>query len=83
MTIHLSVASRVTAFCCGWWLIATGLADVQSQSKGAENWQDETSFAALQLRSQGRTNAGLGFLAMSSSLIGLKINLNKDDDANP
>ena len=74
MTIHLSVASRVIAFCAGWWLIGTGVDAIGSQSGGADSWESETSFVALSYRQQGRLGVGIGLLAMASSIVGLKVN---------
>jgi hypothetical protein len=71
--IQFSIASRSVAFIAGWWLIASGMGQLGAQSKSADSWKTETSFAALQLRAQGTTNIGLGWLAMAGSVAGLTI----------
>lgn len=71
--IPLSTVSRTVAFFAGWWLIASGMGQLSAQSKGADSWEAETSFASLQLRAQGTTNIGLGWLAMAGSVAGLTI----------
>lgn len=76
MTLSFSYLSRLIAFACGCWLISTSSDQIAAQSKGAESWEDETSFMALQLRAQGTTNKGLGWLALSASMAGLKFNFN-------
>jgi len=81
--IRLSVISRFIAFIAGWWLIASGMGQLSAQSKGADSWEDETSFMALQLRAQGTTNIGLGWLAMGASVVGLKVGEQKKGDDSP
>jgi hypothetical protein len=76
--IQLSTASRGIAFIAGWWLIASGMGQLGAQSKSADSWKLETSFAALQLRAQGTTNIGLGWLAMAGSVAGLTIGQKQD-----
>ena len=80
MTIRLTTIPRIVAFVVGWWLIASGVEQLSARSKGADSWRAETSFMALQLRAQGTTNIGLGWLAMGSSLIGLKIGASQTED---
>jgi len=81
--IRLSVISRFIAFIAGWWLIASGIDQLSARSSGSDSWEDETSFMALQLRAQGTTNIGLGWLAMGASVIGLKVGEQKKSDAPP
>lgn len=80
MIIRLTTIPRILAFGVGWWLITSGMQQLGAQSKGADSWRAETSFMALQLRAQGTTNIGLGWLAMGSSVIGLKIGEDQTDD---
>ena len=51
------------------FLVLTGSGEWSTQSKGASSWENETSFASLQLRAQGKLKIGLGmgFLALAMS----------------
>jgi hypothetical protein len=71
--IQLSTITRFIAFVAGWWLIAQGMDQLGAQSKSASSWRSDTSFHALQLRAQGTTNIGLGWLALGGSVAGLTI----------
>ena len=71
--IQLSTITRFIAFVAGWWLIAQGMDQLGAQSKSASSWRNDTSFHALQLRAQGTTNIGLGWLALGGSVTGRTI----------
>ena len=43
-----------------FFLFACGLVEWSSHSKSADSWWDETSYAALQLRAEGKLKIGLG-----------------------
>jgi hypothetical protein len=69
MHMQLGITPKVCAWMAGTFLIFTGVGEWGSQSKGANSWYEETSFAALALRAQGKLKIGLGigFLALAAA----------------
>ena len=59
---------RLLGLAASLLLLSTGQQEWLVQSSGSESWEAETSFAALQLRAQGKLKVGLGlgFLALTS-----------------
>lgn len=51
------------------WLVLSGTADISAQSQGADSWADETSFAALTIRSIGGLKVGIGIGMFAPSLL--------------
>ena len=51
-------------------LIFSSTGDISAQSKGASSWENETSFAALTLRSIGFLKLGLGLGALAGTMVG-------------
>lgn len=51
----------------GLWLIITGATELSTQSRGATNWAEETSFMALGQRSQGSLKIGVGLGLMGAA----------------
>ena len=47
------------------FLIISGAEDLSARSQGASSWANETSFAALTIRSIGGLKVGIGILALS------------------
>ena len=47
------------------FLIISGSEDLTARSQGASSWANETSFAALTIRSIGGLKVGIGILALS------------------
>ncbi|WP_232199013.1 hypothetical protein [Synechococcus sp. WH 7805] len=45
--------------------------EIGTRSKGADSWEDETSFAALQLRALGALKMGAGLGLLGASLAGV------------
>ena len=78
--IRLTIVSRFIAFVAGCWLIASGHNQMAARSGLSETWQDEKSFMALQLRAQGANNIGLGWLALGSAFIGVKVGRDQTDE---
>ena len=52
------------------FLVWTGAGEWSSQSNGAPSWDNKTSFAALQLRAQGKLKVGLGIGFFALALAG-------------
>ena len=61
-----SILSGVAAL----FLVFSGLDEWSTQSKGASSWSSETSFAALQLRDQGKLKIGLGMGLFALAIAG-------------
>ena len=62
-------SSAVAAF-AGLFLVLNGFNEWSTQSKGATSWSRETSFAALQLRAQGKLKIGLGMGLFALAIAG-------------
>lgn len=57
----------------GAWLIVTGVSELTTTSEGNRygSWADETSFAALGIRSNGTLKIGLGLGCLAGAAVGL------------
>ena len=63
------------------FLVCTGAGEWSSQSKAASAWQKEASFAALQLRAQGKLKVGLGIGFFALALAGRTSDFGKDSES--
>ena len=63
---------RIGMGAAGAILIITSIGDIGAQSKGAYSWEDETSFAALQLRAIGFQKLALGIAIGTLATAGIK-----------
>ena len=68
--VKFGFASSAVAAFAGLFLILNGLNEWSTQSKGASSWSSETSFAALQLRAQGKLKIGLGIGLFALAMAG-------------
>ena len=66
------LAARLPLLLGAVFLFWTGISEISAQSKGADSWAEETSFAALTLRAHGYTKLGLAFGLLGASLIGVR-----------
>jgi hypothetical protein len=79
--MNIGPSARLLSAVAAVFLFATGAEEWSAQSSGAGSWSSDTSFAALQLRSNGKLKIGLGlgFLAIASIGVSLKENVNSAD----
>lgn len=72
--MNLGPSCRLLSVVAGLFLLFTGAGEWSAQSSGASRWADETSFAALTLRAQGKLKVGLGigFAALATTGIDTK-----------
>ena len=67
--MKIGPTARLLSVVAALFLGVTGGQEWSVQSKNAYSWADETSFAALALRAQGKLKVGLaiGFAALASA----------------
>ena len=69
MTMKIGPTARLLSVVAALFLGLAGGGEWTAQSQGASSWADDTSFAALALRAQGKLKVGLaiGFAAFASA----------------
>ena len=72
--------ARLLSVVAGVFFLVMGVEEWAAQSSGSSSWADETSFMALQLRSQGKLKFGLGIGFMALASLGIAT-VENDDDA--
>jgi hypothetical protein len=68
---NIGVPARCILFIAGVILSWGSPGEIGTQSKGADSWSSETSFAALQLRALGALKMGAGLGLIGVSLLGV------------
>jgi hypothetical protein len=71
-SLQLGGYARALFVVAAAWLIIGSFSEIGAQSKGADSYWEETSFAALSLRAQGSQKLGTGIALLGVSIIGGK-----------